>query len=95
MGFGEINQLPTGSCGGDNYEEVNEETPVTTASWCHLSLNLRDDATNERYYKDKYKWIGYKIQFNLSSNKRHRSYIIFNMHLIFTLDSYLSKSIFI
>ena len=50
MGFGEINQLHTGSCRGDNYEEVNEETPVTTASWCHLSLNLRDDATNERYY---------------------------------------------
>ena len=47
MGFGEINKLHTGSRGGDNYETVNEETPVTKASMCHLSLNLRDDATNE------------------------------------------------
>ena len=27
MGFGEVNQLHTGSRGGDNYEKVNEETP--------------------------------------------------------------------
>ena len=51
MGFGEGNKLHTGSRGGDNYETVNEETPVTKASMCHLSLNLRDDATNERYVK--------------------------------------------
>ena len=48
MGFGEVNKLHTGSRGGDNYETVNEETK---ASKCHLSLNLRDDATNERYVK--------------------------------------------
>ena len=51
MGFGEVNQLHTGSRGGDNYEKVNEETPVTKTSMCHLSLNLRDDATNEMYFK--------------------------------------------
>nr|XP_022305702.1 uncharacterized protein LOC111112483 [Crassostrea virginica] len=48
MAFGEVNQLHTGSRGGDNYEKVNEETPVTKASMYHFSLNLRDDATNER-----------------------------------------------
>ena len=51
MGFGEVNQLHTGSRGDDNYEKVNEETPVTKTSMCHLSLNRRDDATNERYVK--------------------------------------------
>ena len=51
MGFGEVNQLHTGSRGGDNYKKVNEETPVTKASMCHLSLNLRDDATNEHMKK--------------------------------------------
>ena len=51
MGFGEVNQLHTGSRWGDNYEKVNEETPVTKTSMCHLSLNLRDDATNEMYFK--------------------------------------------
>ena len=42
MGFGEVNKLHTGSRGGDNYETVNEETPVTKASMCHLLLNLQD-----------------------------------------------------
>ena len=51
MGFGEVNQLHTGWRGGYNYEKVNEQTPVTKASMCHLYLNLRDDATNERYVK--------------------------------------------
>ena len=51
MGFGEVKQLHTGSRRSDNYEKVNKETPVTKASMCHLSLNLRDDATNERYVK--------------------------------------------
>ena len=53
MGFGEVNQLHTGSRDSDNYEKVNEfeETPVTKTSMCHLSLNLRDDATNEMYFK--------------------------------------------
>ena len=51
MGFGEVNQLHTGSRGGDNYEKVNEETPVTKTSMCQWSPNLRDDATNEMYFK--------------------------------------------
>ena len=42
MGFGAVNQLHTGSRGGDNYEKVYEETPVTKASMCHLSLNIQD-----------------------------------------------------
>ena len=43
FGFGEVNQLHTGSRGGDNYEKANEETLVTNASMCHLSLKLRDE----------------------------------------------------
>ena len=50
LGFGEVKQH-TGSRRGDNYEKVNKETPVTKASMCHLSLNLRDDATNEHRKK--------------------------------------------
>ena len=55
MGFGEVNQLHTGSRGGDNYEKVNEETPVTKASMCIFKMH------DFNYYIDIYKWIGYKI----------------------------------
>ena len=46
MGFGGVNQLHTGSRGGDNYEKVNEETPVTKDSMCHLSARFNENRTS-------------------------------------------------
>ena len=51
------------------------------------------------YHMNKYKCIGYKISYQaisvIKATEEIEEYIIFNMYLMFTVDSFLSKFILV